>query len=191
MDFTTDKLRSLVRKWQTLIEAHVDVKTTDNYTLRMFCIAFTKRRANQVKRTCYAQSSQIRQVRILCFNSSYWLLLISWTLITYFRFCLDIRFAVKWGKLWLKKLRLVIWKNWWQNLFLRWLVERLRRLHPASIHFKMSSSVKSRSWRRPNLILASWWRYVPPDPLWNFFFVILSNFLKLTFFEPFSPFSGF
>jgi small subunit ribosomal protein S3Ae len=51
-----------VRKWQTLIEAHVDVKTTDNYTLRMFCIGFTKRRPNQVKRTTYAQSSQIRQV---------------------------------------------------------------------------------------------------------------------------------
>ncbi|KQK23087.1 40S ribosomal protein S3a [Brachypodium distachyon] len=63
MDFTTDKLRSLVRKWQTLIEAHVDVKTTDNYMLRMFCIGFTKRRPNQVKRTCYAQSSQIRQIR--------------------------------------------------------------------------------------------------------------------------------
>ncbi|PHT29194.1 40S ribosomal protein S3a [Capsicum baccatum] len=63
MDFTTDKLRSLVRKWQTLIEAHVDVKTTDNYTLRMFCIAFTKKRPNQQKRTCYAQSSQIRQIR--------------------------------------------------------------------------------------------------------------------------------
>ncbi|CAH8274319.1 unnamed protein product [Arabidopsis lyrata] len=63
MDFTTDKLRSLVKKWQTLIEAHVDVKTTDGYTLRLFCIAFTKRRANQVKRTCYAQSSQIRQIR--------------------------------------------------------------------------------------------------------------------------------
>ncbi|KAK8967825.1 hypothetical protein KSP40_PGU016914 [Platanthera guangdongensis] len=63
MDFTTDKLRSLVRKWQTLIEAHVDVKTTDNYSLRMFCIAFTKRMPNQVKRACYAQSSQIRQIR--------------------------------------------------------------------------------------------------------------------------------
>ncbi|CAN8269677.1 unnamed protein product [Cochlearia groenlandica] len=63
MDFTTDKLRSLVKKWQTLIECHVDVKTTDSYTLRLFCIAFTKRRANQVKRTCYAQSSQIRQIR--------------------------------------------------------------------------------------------------------------------------------
>ena len=70
MDFTTDKLRSLVRKWQTLIEAHVDVKTTDNYTLRMFCIAFTKRRANQVKRTCYAQSSQIRQV---CFSDEFFI----------------------------------------------------------------------------------------------------------------------
>jgi small subunit ribosomal protein S3Ae len=63
MDFTTDKLRSLVKKWQTLIEAHVDVKTTDNYMLRMFCIGFTKRRPNQVKRTCYAQASQIRQIR--------------------------------------------------------------------------------------------------------------------------------
>nr|GMD14609.1 40S ribosomal protein S3a-like [Ipomoea batatas] len=63
MDFTTDKLRSLVRKWQSLIEAHVDVKTTDSYTLRMFCIGFTKKRVNQQKRTCYAQSSQIRQIR--------------------------------------------------------------------------------------------------------------------------------
>ena len=63
MDFTTDKLRSMVRKWQTLIEAHVDVKTTDGYLLRMFCIAFTKKRQQQVKKTCYAQSSQIRQIR--------------------------------------------------------------------------------------------------------------------------------
>merc|ERR1711934_298998 len=63
MSFTTDKLRSLVRKWQTLIECAVDVKTTDGYVLRMFCIGFTKKRQNQVKKTCYAQSSQIRQIR--------------------------------------------------------------------------------------------------------------------------------
>ncbi len=63
MDFTTDKLRSLVKKWQTLIEAAVDIKTTDGYFLRVFCIAFTKKRAKQVKKTCYAQSSQIRQIR--------------------------------------------------------------------------------------------------------------------------------
>ncbi|KAJ8749403.1 hypothetical protein K2173_018896 [Erythroxylum novogranatense] len=37
-------------KWQTLIEAHVDVKTTNNYNLRLFCIAFTKRRIRQTMR---------------------------------------------------------------------------------------------------------------------------------------------
>jgi small subunit ribosomal protein S3Ae len=63
MDFTTDKLRSLVRKWQSLIEASADVKTSDGYQLRIFAIAFTKRRPNQVKRTAYAQSGQIRQIR--------------------------------------------------------------------------------------------------------------------------------
>jgi len=63
LDFTSDKLRSLVRKWQTLIEANVTVKTTDDYLLRLFAIAFTKRRQNQVKKTTYAASSQIRAIR--------------------------------------------------------------------------------------------------------------------------------
>lgn len=63
MDFTSDKLRSLVRKWYTLIEAHVDVKTTDGYLLRLFAIGFTKRRPSQVKKTTYAQSSQVREIR--------------------------------------------------------------------------------------------------------------------------------
>jgi len=63
MDFTTDKLRSLIRKWQTLIECHVDVKTADGFILRVFAIAFTKRRTNQLKKTSYAQSAQIRRIR--------------------------------------------------------------------------------------------------------------------------------
>lgn len=63
MDFTSDKIRSMVRKWQSLIEGHIDVKTVDGYLLRVFCIAFTKRRQNQLKRTAYAQTSQIRQIR--------------------------------------------------------------------------------------------------------------------------------
>merc|ERR1712169_171180 len=63
MDFTSDKLRSLVRKWQTLIEAQLTVKTTDDYLLRLFAIAFTKRRPNQIKKTTYAASSQIRAIR--------------------------------------------------------------------------------------------------------------------------------
>jgi len=63
MDLTTDKHRSLVRKWQSLIEASVDVKTTDGYYLRMFAIAFTARRPNQIKKTAYAQTSQKRNIR--------------------------------------------------------------------------------------------------------------------------------
>ena len=63
MSFTSDKLRSLVKKWQSLIEAHMDVKTTDGYLVRLFTIAFTKRRPNQVRKTTYAQSAQIRQIR--------------------------------------------------------------------------------------------------------------------------------
>lgn len=49
MDLSSDKLRSLVRKWHSLIEAYADVKTTDGYLLRMYCIGFTKRRPNQVQ----------------------------------------------------------------------------------------------------------------------------------------------
>jgi small subunit ribosomal protein S3Ae len=63
MDFTRDRLCALIRKWQTLIEASVDVKTTDGYTLRVFCIAFTKHQKGQVKKTAYAQSSKIRAIR--------------------------------------------------------------------------------------------------------------------------------
>jgi len=63
MDLTTDKLRSLIRKWQSLLEAHVDVKTTDGYVIRLFALAFTRRRPNQVKKTCYAQTSQIKRMR--------------------------------------------------------------------------------------------------------------------------------
>ena len=63
MDMTTDKLRSLVRKWQSLIECHTEVKTADGFNLRVFAIAFTKRRPNQAKKTAYAQSGQVKNIR--------------------------------------------------------------------------------------------------------------------------------
>lgn len=63
MDFTTDKLKSLVKKWHSLVEAFADVKTTDGYYMRLFCIGFTKKQQNQVRKTSYAQSAQIRQIR--------------------------------------------------------------------------------------------------------------------------------
>ncbi|KAG8212641.1 hypothetical protein J437_LFUL018772 [Ladona fulva] len=58
MDLTTDKLRSVVKKWQTLIEANVDVKTTDGYLLRVFCIGFTLKDPMSQRKTCYAQHTQ-------------------------------------------------------------------------------------------------------------------------------------
>merc|ERR1712003_9658 len=63
MTLTTDKLRSMVKKWQTLIEAFVDVKTTDGYMLRVFCIGFTRKQDLSQKKTCYAQSQQVRNIR--------------------------------------------------------------------------------------------------------------------------------
>jgi len=68
MDLTTDKLRSLVRKWCTLIEGVLDVKTTDGYVLRLFCIAFTQKQANQIRKNCHAQSSQVRRIRAKMFE---------------------------------------------------------------------------------------------------------------------------
>lgn len=63
MDMTRDKLCSLIRKKQSIIEGSVDCRTTDGYTVRMFCIAFTRPQQNQIKNTCYAKSAQIRAIR--------------------------------------------------------------------------------------------------------------------------------
>merc|ERR1711862_663671 len=63
MNLTTDKTRSMVKKWQSMIEARVDVKTSDAYTLRLFCVGFTKKRQNQIKKTSYAQTQQVKNIR--------------------------------------------------------------------------------------------------------------------------------
>merc|ERR1712070_583680 len=63
MELTRDQQCALIRKWHTLIECHCDVKTTDGYTVRIFVIAFTKRRPDQVGTNCYAQSAQIGKIR--------------------------------------------------------------------------------------------------------------------------------
>merc|ERR1712218_569045 len=54
MSLTTDKERSMVKKWQTLIEGNIDVKTTDG---------FTRKQEMSTKKTCYAQAQQIRNIR--------------------------------------------------------------------------------------------------------------------------------
>jgi len=60
MDLTAEKIRSLVKKWSTLIEAFVDVRTADGYGLRLFCIGFTKA---QHGKKAHAQTGQVRVIR--------------------------------------------------------------------------------------------------------------------------------
>lgn len=69
MDMTRDKLCSLIRKKQSIVEASVDVRTTDGYMVRMFCIAFTRPQENQIKSTCYAKSAKIRAIRAKMMNT--------------------------------------------------------------------------------------------------------------------------
>lgn len=63
MEFTSDKIRSLIRKRQSIVEIHHDVKTTDGYVLRVFVVGFTKRQAKQKKVTSYAQTAHIAKLR--------------------------------------------------------------------------------------------------------------------------------
>ncbi|XP_036104962.1 40S ribosomal protein S3a-like [Molossus molossus] len=63
MDLTRDKMCSMVKKWQTMIEAHVDVKITDGYLLHLFCVGFTKKCNNQIQKTSYALHQRVRQIR--------------------------------------------------------------------------------------------------------------------------------
>jgi small subunit ribosomal protein S3Ae len=63
MNITRDKLGSLVRKWQTTIEVNLDLKTEDGFFLRVFCIAFSKKRKKQSKKASYLNASEIRAIR--------------------------------------------------------------------------------------------------------------------------------
>ena len=63
MRITRDKLASIMRKYRTLINAEVDVKTADGFILRLFSIGFTKKLANSNKKHCYATQEQCRKVR--------------------------------------------------------------------------------------------------------------------------------
>jgi len=63
LDMTRDKLCQYIRKWQTLIDAHCEVKTQDGYVLRVFVTAFTGRQSTQARKTSYAQHQQIKMIR--------------------------------------------------------------------------------------------------------------------------------
>merc|ERR1712088_597067 len=63
MGLTRDKNCEMIRKKHTMISAHVEVKTTDNFQLRVFVVGFTAKDQKQVKGTTYAQSHQAKSIR--------------------------------------------------------------------------------------------------------------------------------
>jgi len=64
MSMTTDKTRSLFRKWCSMIESVVDAPTKDGYTLRFFVVAFTARNKGQLSKNCYAPGKLEKWVRL-------------------------------------------------------------------------------------------------------------------------------
>lgn len=63
LDTSRDKFFSLIRKWQTIIEINSDLKTKDGFFIRIFLVAFSRKRKNQTKKTSYVKASQVRTIR--------------------------------------------------------------------------------------------------------------------------------
>lgn len=45
-----------------MIEAQADIRTADGYLLRVFCIGFTMKMRGQIKKTSYAQHTQVSYI---------------------------------------------------------------------------------------------------------------------------------
>ena len=69
MRLTRDKLGSLLRKYRTLVNAEVDVKTQDGFIIRMFAMGFTKKLNNSQKKHAYANQTETRKIREEMINS--------------------------------------------------------------------------------------------------------------------------
>jgi len=63
LELTKDKRCQLLKKWISLIEAQVDIKTSENFVFRVFGMALTKKQDGQCKKTAYAKTSQVKRIR--------------------------------------------------------------------------------------------------------------------------------
>ena len=52
-----DAYRSLIKRWASLAEGHVDVKTADGHLIRISCIAMASRKMSQFKKTSFTRNS--------------------------------------------------------------------------------------------------------------------------------------
>ena len=63
MRMARDKVDSTLRKYRTMIDAQVDVKTADGFIIRLFSMGFTRKLANCHSNHVYATQAKCRQVR--------------------------------------------------------------------------------------------------------------------------------
>lgn len=68
MELTTDKARGIIKKWHTLIEGNLLVKTSDDYLLRVFLIAQSRRAEDYTKARCYIQTTKVKEIRKMMFE---------------------------------------------------------------------------------------------------------------------------
>jgi len=68
MELISDKVKSIPKKWHTLIDASIKIETVDGWVLRVFTIANTKRKPKAVKKNCYASLSQVKTIRKIIFK---------------------------------------------------------------------------------------------------------------------------
>jgi len=63
MRMAHDKVDSILRKYRTMVEAQVDVKTVDGFILRVFSMCYTKKLANNKSNHAYATQAECRAIR--------------------------------------------------------------------------------------------------------------------------------
>jgi len=68
MYMARDKVTSMIRKWHSLIDAHLDLTTSDGSVWRFFVIATTLRLHGQVKKNSYCQTSTAKEIRKVIFD---------------------------------------------------------------------------------------------------------------------------
>lgn len=68
MYMARDKISNMIRKWHSMIDAHLDVTTSDGSVWRFFVIATTRKQPGQIKKNSYCQTSTAKEIRKVIFE---------------------------------------------------------------------------------------------------------------------------
>lgn len=68
MYLARDKITNMIKKWHTLIDAHLDLTTADGSSWRFFVMGITKRLPNETKKNSYCQTVSAKKIRKIMFE---------------------------------------------------------------------------------------------------------------------------